>query len=90
VLGTWVNVKGKYSFRFSNYFYPALGQAKLGIVKNHGACSWVSITNLLYLVGNTQMIQKYGYIMTLMSINAHVSILLYPPQATGLLNPKRE
>ena len=26
---TWVNVKGKYSFRFSNYFYPALGQAKL-------------------------------------------------------------
>ena len=30
-----MNVKGKYLFRFSNYIYPALGQAKLESLKNH-------------------------------------------------------
>jgi hypothetical protein len=52
---TWVNVKGKDIRSFLNNIYPALGQAKLELLKNHELARGYPLKPIIILLTTTRI-----------------------------------
>jgi len=56
---TWVNVNGQDIHSFINNIYPALGRAKLELIREPRACPWISIKTFSQKSGRPKVLSTW-------------------------------